>query len=86
MIATLPETLDYLLSGGRLSKSSWMVGKLLFIIPIITFIDGKVDVLAKKRGIKQGKMLWWNYCRDIRRTRSMESLHLTHIISQILMM
>lgn len=55
VIAALPETLDYLLVGGRLSKSSWMVGKLLSIIPVITFIDGKVEVLAKKRGIQQGK-------------------------------
>lgn len=54
-IAAIPETLDYLLAGGRLSKSSWMMGKLLSIVPIITFIDGKVEVLAKKRGIKQGK-------------------------------
>lgn len=55
VIAAVPETLDYLLAGGRLSKSSWMVGKLLSIIPIITFIDGRVEVLAKKRGIKLGK-------------------------------
>lgn len=55
MIAAIPETLDYLLAGGRLSKSSWMMGKLLSIIPIITFIDGRVGVLAKKRGIRQGK-------------------------------
>ena len=55
VIAAVPETLDYLLAGGRLSKSSWMVGKLLSIIPIITFIDGKVQVLTKKRGIKQAK-------------------------------
>jgi DegV family protein with EDD domain len=55
MIAAIPETLDYLLAGGRLSKSSWMMGKLLSIVPIITFIDGKVEVLAKKRGIRQGK-------------------------------
>lgn len=54
-IAAIPETLDYLLAGGRLSKSSWMMGKLLSIVPIITFIEGKVEVLAKKRGIKQGK-------------------------------
>jgi len=53
VIAAMPETLDYLLAGGRLSKSSWMVGKLLSIIPIITFIDGKVEVLLKKRGLKQ---------------------------------
>ena len=55
VIAAMPETLDYLLAGGRLSKSSWMVGKLLSIIPIITFIDGRVEVLLKKRGIKQCK-------------------------------
>ena len=55
VIAAVPETLDYLLAGGRLSKSSWMVGKLLSIIPIITFMDGKVAVLSKKRGIRHGK-------------------------------
>ena len=55
VIAAVPETLDYLLAGGRLSKSSWMVGKLLSIIPIITFIDGRVEVLTKKRGLKQSK-------------------------------
>ena len=53
VIAAMPETLDYLLAGGRLSKSSWMVGKLLSIIPIISFINGRVEVLLKKRGIKQ---------------------------------
>ena len=55
VIAAVPETLDYLLAGGRLSKSSWMLGKLLSIIPIITFDEGKVDVLTKKRGLKQSK-------------------------------
>ena len=55
VIAAMPETLDYLLAGGRLSKSSWMVGKLLSIIPIISFINGRVEVLLKKRGIKQCK-------------------------------
>ena len=55
VIAAVPETLDYLLAGGRLSKSSWMLGKLLSIIPIITFNEGKVDVLTKKRGLKQSK-------------------------------
>lgn len=55
VIAAVPETLDYLLAGGRLSKVSWMAGKILSIIPIITFIDGKVEVLSKKRGLKQAK-------------------------------
>lgn len=55
VIAAVPETLDYLLAGGRLSKVSWIAGKILSIIPIITFIDGKVEVLSKKRGLKQAK-------------------------------
>ena len=54
MIMAIPDTLDYLLAGGRLSKASWMLGSLLNIRPIIGFVDGKVTVLAKKRGNKQG--------------------------------
>lgn len=54
-IAAIPETLDYLLAGGRLSKAEWMIGKMLSINPVIGFKDGKVSVLAKKRGLKQSK-------------------------------
>ena len=52
--AAIPETLDYLLAGGRLSKLSWMLGTMLSIKPIIGFVESKVTVLAKKRGLKQG--------------------------------
>ncbi len=55
VIAAIPETLDYLLAGGRLSKTAWMVGKLLSIKPVIGFHDGNVSVLEKKRGLKQSK-------------------------------
>lgn len=48
----IPETLDYLLRGGRLSMASWMLGSLLSIKPIIGFTDGKVAVIEKKRGLK----------------------------------
>lgn len=51
----IPETLDYLLAGGRLSKAAWMVGKLLSIKPVIGFQEGKVSVLSKKRGLRQSK-------------------------------
>lgn len=54
-IAAIPETLDYLLAGGRLSKAEWMVGKLLSINPVIGFQNGHVGVLVKKRGLKQSK-------------------------------
>ena len=51
--AAIPETLDYLLAGGRLTKLSWMLGTLLSIKPVIGFVDSKVTVLVKKRGLKQ---------------------------------
>ena len=50
--AAIPETLDYLLAGGRLSKLSWMLGTMLSIKPVIGFVDSKVTVLVKKRGLK----------------------------------
>ncbi len=52
-IVAVPETLDYLLAGGRLSKAGWMAGKLLSICPIIGFEDGKVVSIEKKRGKQQ---------------------------------
>ena len=61
VVAAIPETLDYLLAGGRLSRASWMVGKILSINPVIGFKDGNVNVLCKKRGVKQGK----RYLADI---------------------
>ncbi len=53
-VMAIPESLDYLLRGGRLSKTGWMLGSLLAIRPVICFKDGKVDVMVKKRGLKQG--------------------------------
>ncbi len=50
--AAIPETLDYLLAGGRLSKLSWMFGTMLSIKPVIGFVESKVTVLCKKRGLK----------------------------------
>ena len=51
-IAAIPENLDYLLKGGRLSKKEWIFGSILNIKPIITFVKGKVKVLSKKIGLK----------------------------------
>ncbi|MGM9972074.1 MAG: DegV family protein [Anaeroplasmataceae bacterium] len=47
----IPETLEYLHRGGRLSKIEMILGSLLLIKPVIGFKDGKVSVLAKKHGI-----------------------------------
>lgn len=64
VVAAIPETLDYLLAGGRLSRAEWMVGTLLAIKPVVGIQDGKVSVLAKKRGLKQSK----NYIADLVKT------------------
>ena len=53
-IMAIPETLNYLLRGGRLSKPAWLVGSILKIRPIIGFVDGKVKSLAKKRSLRSG--------------------------------
>ena len=44
------ETLDYLCMGGRIDKKSAMIGNLAKIKPIISVIDGKVEVIAKAIG------------------------------------
>ena len=53
-IMAIPETLEYLMRGGRLSKKDWLIGSLLKIKPIIGFVEGKVKVLIKKIGLKSG--------------------------------
>ena len=68
VVAAIPETLDYLLAGGRLSRAEWMVGTLLAIKPVVGIQDGKVSVLAKKRGLKQSK----NYIADLVKTEQCE--------------
>ncbi|MCM1194690.1 MAG: DegV family protein [Corallococcus sp.] len=52
-VIAIPETLDYLMKGGRLSKMEWLFGSILNLKPLITFVDGVVKVAAKKMGLKQ---------------------------------
>lgn len=51
-VAAIPQTLNYLLRGGRLSHAEWLIGSILLIKPLIGLVDGKVKVIAKKHGIK----------------------------------
>lgn len=53
-VIAIPETLEYLYRGGRLKKTSFIVGSLLQIKPLITLdsSDGTVKVLGKARGIR----------------------------------
>lgn len=46
------DTLEYLMKGGRLSKTAGLAGKVLGIRPILTVEGGELKVIAKARGIK----------------------------------
>ena len=50
-ILAVPETLEYLHRGGRLSKLSFVVGSLQKIKPLITFKEGLVKVHQKAIGL-----------------------------------
>ena len=54
-VCAIPETLDYLQRGGRLSKTAWVVGSMLQLKPLISLdsSDGGVKVLGKVRGLKK---------------------------------
>lgn len=50
-------TLEYLKRGGRISKTAAIAGDLLSIKPVIGIREGKVAILGKARGSKQGNNL-----------------------------
>lgn len=51
-VIAIPETLDYLMKGGRLSKSAWLFGSILNLKPLITITNGDVKVATKKVGLR----------------------------------
>lgn len=53
-IVALIDTLEYLKRGGRLSKTAAFAGTLLNIKPVISLVDGEINILGKARGSKQG--------------------------------
>ncbi len=50
----IPTTLDQLAKGGRIGKAQHLMGTLLNVKPVLTVIDGEVDVHKKVRGMGQG--------------------------------
>ena len=52
-VAAIPETLEYLHRGGRLSKTAFVAGSLAQVKPLITFENGSVKVLTKAIGLKR---------------------------------
>ena len=48
------DTLKYLKKGGRISATTAFFGEMLSIKPIVSVIDGKVEVIGKVKGNKKG--------------------------------
>lgn len=57
VIVALLDTLEYLKKGGRISKTVAFAGAVLNIKPVISLIDGTIEVLGKARGSKMGNNL-----------------------------
>jgi DegV family protein with EDD domain len=57
VIVALVDTLEYLKKGGRISKTVAMVGGVQNIKPVLSIIDGEINMLGKARGSKMGNNL-----------------------------
>ena len=56
-LLALVDTLEYLKKGGRISSAVALAGGLLNIKPLICVEDGKIVILGKARGNRQGNSL-----------------------------
>jgi len=56
----LPDTLEYLHKGGRISKLSLMAGNILKIKPILSFSDGEIKCVSKIIGEKKTLETFFN--------------------------
>lgn len=57
VLMALVDTLEYLKRGGRVSKTVAFAGSILNIKPVIALDEGKIVMLGKARGSKQGNNL-----------------------------
>ena len=57
VIVALVDTLEYLKKGGRISKTVAFAGTLLNIKPVLSVVDGEINMLGKARGSKMGNNL-----------------------------
>ena len=53
----LLDTLEYLCRGGRISAAAGAVGEFLSVKPVVAVDDGKIVMLGKARGSKNGRNL-----------------------------
>lgn len=56
-LVALLDTLEYLVRGGRLTRTAGMLGGVLSIKPVVSLSGGEVVVLGKARGSRNGNNL-----------------------------
>ena len=76
------DTLEYLLKGGRLSKTEAVLGKVLNIKPIITIEDGVLKSLGKVRGRKRAIKWIQNWLDESNIDFSTRNIGLFHATSK----
>lgn len=57
VIVALVDTLEYLKRGGRISRTVAFAGTVLNIKPVLSVVDGRIQILGKARGSRQGNNL-----------------------------
>ena len=57
VIVALVDTLEYLKKGGRISRTVAFAGTLLNIKPVLSVVNGEINMLGKARGSKMGNNL-----------------------------
>lgn len=57
VVVALVDTLEYIKRGGRISKTVAFAGTMLNIKPVLSVIDGEIQILGKARGSKMGNNL-----------------------------
>ena len=57
VIVALVDTLEYLKKGGRISKTVAFAGTVLNIKPVLSVVDGEINMLGKARGSRMGNNL-----------------------------
>ena len=57
VVVALVDTLEYLKKGGRISKAVAFAGGVLNIKPVLSIVDGEINMLGKARGSKMGNNL-----------------------------
>lgn len=73
------DTLKYLHKGGRLSLSASVLGSILNIKPILTVVDGKLELFEKSRGIKKAITAVINTIKDNGWTLDDKVIGINHI-------